>query len=206
MSPKTRLFVPLAVAAFALDQLSKAWIIANFHYGEVEAVIPGVFDLTHVRNPGGAFSFFADGSFEQRMLFFVGEVVVLLGFGVLVLGTPLRGSLAALTALCLAGALAFSGLGLLVSARSRTLEAVSGWMNLVMMPMWLVSGIFFSYHRFPEVLHGPIRALPLTGLNDGLRAVMLEGAGLAAVAPQVVLQLAWAGATFALALRIFRWA
>jgi len=76
MSPKTRLFVPLAVAAFALDQLSKAWIIANFHYGEVEAVIPGVFDLTHVRNPGGAFSFFADGSFEQRMLFFVGTTIV----------------------------------------------------------------------------------------------------------------------------------
>ncbi len=103
------------------------------------------------------------------------------------------------------GAFPFAGLGILVASRVRTIEGVSGLMNLVMMPMWLGSGVFFSYERFPEVVHPFLRLLPLTGLNDALRALMLDGEGLAAVVPELALLALWGALTFGLALRIFRW-
>jgi len=103
------------------------------------------------------------------------------------------------------GALCFAGLGLLVAARPRSIEAVSGWMNLVMLPMWLLSGTFFSYERFPAVTHGAIRALPLTALNDALRAVMNRGVGLTATLPQLAVLGLWGIASFVVAVRIFRW-
>jgi len=72
MAPKTRLFVLSLVIALPLDQLTKQWIVRSFYYREVEPVIPGWLDLTHVRNPGGAFSFFADGDPAVRLTFFIG--------------------------------------------------------------------------------------------------------------------------------------
>ena len=101
---------------------------------------------------------------------------------------------------------AFGGLGLLVASRARTIEAVSGLMNLVMLPMWVLSGVFFSASNFPAAMQPFIQALPLTALNDALRAVMLEGAA----APEVVaanwrLLAAWGLVSFVVALRIFRW-
>ena len=98
----------------------------------------------------------------------------------------MRGSLLLLIAVSVLGALAFSGLGLLTAARPRTIEGVSGIMNLVMVPMWVFSGIFFSTERFPAAAQPFIQALPLTALNDALRGVMLDGAGLAALLPELV--------------------
>src|SRR4029450_7767817 len=106
------------------------------------------------------------------------EVLLMLLFAWLVFGVENRGSVLDLTVLILVGAFTFSGLGLLVASRAKTIEAVSGLMNLVMLPMWLLSGIFFSSERFPEVAQPFIKALPLTPLNDMLRAVMLEGSSL----------------------------
>jgi ABC-type polysaccharide/polyol phosphate export permease len=87
----------------------------------------------------------------------------------------------------------------------RTIEGVSGLMNLVMVPMWLGSGIFFSYQRFPEAFHPLLRLLPLTGLNDALRAVMIDGESLLQQGPELAVMAIWCVATFALALKIFRW-
>jgi ABC-type multidrug transport system permease subunit len=141
----------------------------------------------------------------SRFVFLVVEVAVILLFGVLVFGVPVRGSVSLLLGVALVGALCFAGLGLLVVARAQTLEAASGLMNLVMVPMWLLSGVFFSSERFPNAVQPVIHALPLTGLNDALRAVMLEGQGLPAVAPELALLGVWGLASFALALKIFRW-
>jgi ABC transporter DrrB family efflux protein len=140
-----------------------------------------------------------------RLLFLALEVPLLVCFGMLAFGIPLRGPIAALALVNLAGALAFAGLGLLVSSRARNTQTVSGLINLVMMPMFLLSGVFFPSDRFPAFLQPLIRALPLTALNDGMRAVMNEGAGLAAVAPQSALLAGVGAATFAVALRLFRW-
>jgi ABC-type multidrug transport system permease subunit len=141
----------------------------------------------------------------SRLMFLVLEVLTLLSFGHYVFGVPLRGSFLALGAICLLGAFSFSTLGLLVSSRATTTEGVSGLMNFVMLPMWILSGVFFSSANFPAVVQPIIRALPLTAVNDALRANMLEGASLGGVAPQLAILLAWMIVTFTVALKIFRW-
>jgi len=141
----------------------------------------------------------------SRLLFLGLEVAAIAGAGRLLFGVEVAGSIALLGLVSLLGALSFGGIGLLVAARPRTVEAVSGWMNLVQLPMWLLSGTFFSYERFPEFALPFIRALPLTALNDALRGVMNDGLGLAALWVPVLILLAWGLAGFAVAVRIFRW-
>jgi ABC-2 type transport system permease protein len=141
----------------------------------------------------------------SRLLLLVVEVAVLLGFGVLVFGVPVRGSLASLMALCVLGSLSFSALGLLIASRAQTIEAASGLMNTVMMPMWIVSGVFFSSERFPALVQPVIKALPLTAAIDALRANILQGAGLAHLLPQMGVLAAWLVGCFVLALKLFRW-
>jgi ABC-type multidrug transport system permease subunit len=141
----------------------------------------------------------------SRMIFLVPEAGALLLFAWLVLGVPVRGSLLLLVAVSLLGAVAFCGLGLLTAARPRTIEGASGIMNLVMVPMWIFSGIFFSTERFPAALQPFVQALPLTALNNALRAVMLEGAGLAPLLPELALLAAWGAISFVVALKVFRW-
>ncbi len=141
----------------------------------------------------------------SRLLFMLPELVVILGAGVLLFGMPVRGSWLAVLTLALVGAGAFAGLGMLVACRAERIETVSGLMNAVMVPMWLLSGIFFSSERFPDMLQPLVQALPLTQLNDALRAVILEGASLASQAWRVLALAAWGAVSFVLALRWFRW-
>lgn len=141
----------------------------------------------------------------SRLIFLVLEVTIVVVFAWLVFDVAVRGSLLTFTIVCLVGAAAFSGLGLLIASRVKTLEAISGLMNVVMMPMWIASGVFFSYERFPDAALPFVRALPLTALNDALRAVMNDGATLVAIAPQMLNLLAWTIVSAAVALKIFRW-
>jgi len=141
----------------------------------------------------------------SRLAMLVFEVGAFLGFAVLVFGVPVRGSLALVAGVCVFGTLAFGALGLLLASRVRTIEAVSGLMNLAMLPMWVLSGVFFSSQRFPDVVQPFITALPLTALNDALRATMLQGATLAQIAPQMGVLAAWLLVCFPVALKLFRW-
>jgi ABC-2 type transport system permease protein len=143
--------------------------------------------------------------FLSRLIFLTIEVIVLVAFGWLVFGVRVNGSIAVLALLCIVGGYAFSGLGLLTASRARTLEGVSGLMNLIMMPMWLCSGVFFSYERFPNAAKPFIRALPLTMLNDALRAVMNDAAPLTKILPHLALLALWGIVTFAIGVKIFRW-
>jgi ABC-2 type transport system permease protein len=141
----------------------------------------------------------------SRFVFLILEVGVLVGSAALFFDVPVRGSLVQLIVISLLSALAFGGLGLLIASRARTMEGVSGLMNLTMMPMWVLSGVFFSSANFPQVAQPFIQALPLTATNDALRATMLQGAGWGAVAPEIAVIVVWLAATFTLALRLFRW-
>jgi ABC transporter DrrB family efflux protein len=141
----------------------------------------------------------------SRLMFLVLEVTALLGFARLVFGVPMSGSLLTLAGFCLLGAVTFSGLGLLVASRARTIEAVSGLMNLVMVPMWIFSGVFFASENFPEAMQPFIRVLPLTALNEALRGVMIDGAGIAGLLAQGTILFVWAAVSFTAALRMFRW-
>jgi ABC-2 type transport system permease protein len=141
----------------------------------------------------------------SRLVFLVLEVAAVVVFGWLVFGVAVHGSILGLVAVALIGALSFAGLGLLVAARPRTVEGVSGMMNLVMLPMWLLSGTFFSYSRFPGFLEPVIRALPLTALNDSLRSVMNDGSSLTVNWAPITVLVAWGLVSFVLAMRLFRW-
>jgi ABC-2 type transport system permease protein len=137
----------------------------------------------------------------SRITFLVVEVALLLGFAVLVFGVPARGSLLFLAGLCLLSALSFSSLGLLLASRPRTVEGVSGLMNLVMLPMWIFSGVFFSSSRFPDAVQPLIKALPLTAVNDALRATMLRGAGPGQLLPELAVIAGWLLVSFLVAPR-----
>lgn len=141
----------------------------------------------------------------SRLVWLVVEVVLLLGFAVLFFGVPTRGSLPQLAMVLLVSAFAFGGLGLLIASRARTMEGVSGLMNLSMLPMWVLSGVFFSSENFPRVVQPFIQALPLTAANNALRANMLRGEGWGVVGPELTILAVWMVVTFALALRMFRW-
>jgi len=145
-------------------------------------------------------------SFVLSRLVFLGlELLVLLGFGVWVLDVPIRGAIGSLVVMAFIGAAAFGAIGLLVSSRSRTVEGVSGLTNFVMLPMWIFSGVFFSSSNFPAVIQPVVQALPLTALVNGMRAIMLQGASLVAVAPQLGILAVYLVVSLAVALKIFRW-
>ena len=141
----------------------------------------------------------------SRLLFLFLEIAALVGFGWLMFGVGVRGSYVALALITVLGALSFAGLGMLVASRARTIEAVSGLMNLVMLPMWILSGTFFSYARFPDAMQPFVKALPLTALNDALRAVMIDGTGLMRLGAPLAIVAGWGAVSFVVALQIFRW-
>ena len=141
----------------------------------------------------------------SRLAMLVVEVGAFLAFGVLVFGVPIRGSLVLVAGICVLGSLAFGAIGLLLSSRARTIEAASGLMNLTMLPMWILSGVFFSSQRFPDAVQPIIAALPLTALNDALRATMLQGATVGQIAAQAGVLAAWLVVCFPVALKLFRW-
>ena len=141
----------------------------------------------------------------SRLLFMLPEILALLLFSRFLFGVTVRGSYGELALLFLLGGFCFAGIGLLVASRATTLETASGLMNLLMLPMYVLSGVFFSADRFPEAMQPLVRALPLTALNDALRGVMLEGESLVELSRPCLTLVLWGVLSFAVALRIFRW-
>lgn len=141
----------------------------------------------------------------SRMVFMIPEIVVVLLVSRFLFGVVNHGSYFSVALLIVLGAFEFAGIGLLIASRAKTLEAVSGVMNLAMVPMWIGSGIFFSASRFPEIVQPLIALLPLTPLIAALRHVMQEGAGVPQILPELGLIAAWGAVTFFVAIRIFRW-
>src|ERR1017187_9865473 len=142
---------------------------------------------------------------SSRLVLMIIEIGLLLTLGVIVFHMKVLGSIFAIVLLGTLGAICFGGIGLLTASRAQKIESVSGLMNLVMMPMWIFSGVFFSYERFPAVIQPLIKALPLTALNDALRASILEGTPLLHQWPRLVVLALWGGISFVLALKWFRW-
>jgi ABC-2 type transport system permease protein len=141
----------------------------------------------------------------SRLLLMIIEIGLLLVFGVIFFHLRVLGSVSSIAAIGGLGSLTFGGIGLLTASRAQKIESISGLINLVMMPMWIFSGVFFSYERFPAVIHPLIKALPLTALNDALRATILEGTPLLHQWSRLLILILWGGISFVLALKWFRW-
>jgi ABC-2 type transport system permease protein len=133
------------------------------------------------------------------------ESGLLLLFAWIVFGIVIQGSISALLVMFISGNIAFAGLAILVSSHTSKTEIGNGLINLVVMPMMVLSGVFFSYHNFPEWSVPIIKYLPLTMIADGIRSIFIEGAGYAEVSlPSMIL--ATTGILFFLAgLKIFKW-
>jgi ABC-type multidrug transport system permease subunit len=145
------------------------------------------------------------GFLLSRLVLSLPESAIIVSFGMLIWGVPFRGSIAAAGVLLVVAALAFSGLGVLIASRARTIEGVAGLMNLVLLPMWLLGGAFFSNERMEGPLRVVANCMPLSWCNDAMRDLMLAPGGWLSVALPLGLLAAFAAACFAVALRIFRW-
>jgi ABC-2 type transport system permease protein len=148
---------------------------------------------------------FLIGMMSSRLIFMVPQLVILLVVAYFLFGVIIHGNWIAILFILFLGAVEFAAIGLLVAARAQTLETASGLMNLVMLPMWTLSGIFFSYERFPEIVQPIIKLLPLTPVIDALRAMMMDGKSILTLGPEIAVILAWSIVPFFLALVIFRW-
>jgi len=157
-----------------------------------------------VASPMPRWQYLASFLFSRLVMLLI-ETILFVGFAALAFGVPLRGSLWELAFLCVLASLSFSALGLLIASRARTMEAASGLMNFVMLPMWILSGVFFSASRFPAVIQPFVRALPLTAANEALRGNMLQGMNLGQLIAPIGVLLFWLVVPFIVALRIFRW-
>jgi ABC-2 type transport system permease protein len=141
----------------------------------------------------------------SRLLLALIETAFFLLFARLLFSVRVQGSLAAFFLVAAAGALSFGGLGLLVASRAQNSETANGLMNLVTLPMTVLSGVFFAASHFPSWMQPLVRALPLTAVIDGLRSISIDGSSLASLGGAFLVLLLWGTASFALALRLFRW-
>lgn len=158
------------------------------------------FVATPMRRPHYLLSFLL-----MRLALMVIEVGVITAFAVLVFDVPLRGAIWQLSLIAVVAALAFGGVGLLIASRARTVEGASGLMNVVMLPMWVASGVFFSASNFPDTVQPFIQALPLTAAVDAFRSNMLQGGAWSVVGPELLILGLWFVVPFVLAIRLFRW-
>ncbi len=140
-----------------------------------------------------------------RGLLALGEILFFVLFARFLFDVRMAGNLLSFVALGLVGCLSFSGLGLLLASRARNIETASGLVNLISLPMLALSGVFFSASNFPDWLQPLIQVLPLTALNDGLRAIMSDGAPLLSLWPQALILAVWGLIPFGIALRFFKW-
>lgn len=150
-------------------------------------------------------SHFLMGMMVSRLVFMIPQIIVLLLFSYLIFGVQIYGNWFSILLVVLIGAIEFAGIGLLIGSRAQTLESVSGLMNLVMLPMWTLSGIFFSYERFPLMVQPFIKWLPLTPVIDALRAMMMDGKSILTLGPEIMVMLVWCIVPFVVAMLIFRW-
>ena len=145
------------------------------------------------------------GMMSSRLIFMIPQIFILLLISYLLFGVKVYGNYFSVALIVLVGAIEFAAIGLLVASRAQTLETASGLMNLVMLPMWTLCGIFFSYERFPEFVQPIIKLLPLTPIIDSLRAVMMDGKSITTLGPEFAIIITWCILPFVIALAVFRW-
>jgi ABC-type multidrug transport system permease subunit len=142
----------------------------------------------------------------SRLMLVLLQVISLLVGARLIFGMPVLGSPAVIALVAVAGSTTFAALGMTIAARAKTLHTVNGAINLVMLPMFIFSGVFFSTDRFPAVLQPLVKVLPLTALTDALRSTVTQRATIADISTPLAILGVWAAIFFCISLRLFRWA
>ena len=154
--------------------------------------------------PLTALEFLVAQVLSRLIVVLVVTLVVFVGTRVL-LDVPMRGSYAALLLIFVAGALCMISVGLLVASRLGSEELADGLLNLISWPMMLLSGVWFSMDGTRPLARLASQAFPLTHLVEAARRIMLDGAGMLDIAPQVLLLGGTGCLLLILAARLFRW-
>ncbi|MDR2474079.1 MAG: ABC transporter permease [Tannerella sp.] len=142
--------------------------------------------------------------FVRVLMNFIDAVIIILAAW-LIFDVTIQGSIGALMVIFLAGNLAFTGISVMISSRTDKTEVGNGWINAVQMPMLVLSGIFFSYHNFPEWSLGFIKLLPLTALSDGMRSIFNEGAGVVDIIIPSIALTVFGLISFSIGKKLFKW-
>ncbi len=200
-------------------------------YRRIDFILPGQlgFSLLSTGVFGTAFVFF---SLRQNLVikrFFATPVKrssIVLGEGIARIGFALLGALfiilighfcfnftlvngfatvANMLVLATMGVIVFMGFGFVVSGIAKSESTIPPISNIITLPQFLLSGTFFSIDAFPTWLQPISRALPLTYLNDAMRKVAFEGAGLWDVKHQMLIILIWGVVIYGIAVKTFKW-
>lgn len=200
-------------------------------YRTIDFILPGQlgFSLLSTGVFGTAFVFF---SLRQTLVikrFFatpvtktsivLGEGIARIGFALLgalfiiLVGhfffhfTLVHGAITVINMLLLStlGLIVFMGFGFVVSGIAKSESTIPPISNIITLPQFLLSGTFFSIEAFPEWLQPISRALPLTYLNDAMRKIAFEGAGLWDVKQQILIIAIWGIVVYAVAVKVFKW-
>ncbi len=153
--------------------------------------------------PLPVWKFFA-GEIVAHLLLAMVQALIILAVGVFVFGGDIHGSLGWVLVIVLLGSVIFLNIGFILSAWARSPAAASGMGNAVALPMMFLAGTFFSTASLPWLLPYAALALPLTPMLDALREVGINSAPLWETWPQLAAMGAWAVATAAVAIRVFR--
>ena len=143
--------------------------------------------------------------FVARLSITIIEALILLSFAFAYFHISIQGSLPALILIFLAGNIAFSGIAILISCRTANSRIGTGLINVITLPMTVLSGVFFSYHNFPDKVIPIIQKLPLTMMADSIRSVFIEGAGIAQVSLNAGILTTLGIICFAIGLRVYKW-
>lgn len=150
-------------------------------------------------------SHFLIGLIAVRMVMSFIEALLLFIFAYFVFDIRIQGSIPAFITIFIAGNIAFAGIAIFASCNTSKTEIGNGLINLVVMPMMILSGVFFSYHNFPDWTVNIIQKLPLTMLTDGLRSIFIEGGGFSEIAVPSLILTATGIVFFTAGLKIFKW-
>ncbi len=133
------------------------------------------------------------------------EATLLLTFAYLYFDISIQGSYAALISMIIAGNIIFFGLAVLTSSRTSNTQIGNGLINVVVMPMMVSSGIFFSYHNFPDWITPVIEKMPLTLMADSIRSIFIEGAGFSQAWPALAILVGTGTLFYLVGLKIYKW-
>jgi ABC-2 type transport system permease protein len=150
-------------------------------------------------------SHFLFSHFASRLSLTIIEASILITFSWFYFRLSVQGSVAALIMMFLAGNICFTGIAVLISCRTSNSNIGNGLINFVSMPMMILSGIFFSYHNFPDFVVPFIQKLPLTVLADSIRGIFIEGSGVKDILPEFIALSAIGLLLSYIGLRVFKW-
>jgi ABC-2 type transport system permease protein len=143
--------------------------------------------------------------FVARVTLAIIEASILYFFARIYFKVEIQGSLTAFFLIFLAGNICFTGLGVLLASRTSSSRIGTGLINFVTIPMTVLSGVFFSYHNFPDVVIPYIQKLPLTMLADSMRSIFIEGTGLAENMTAFLTLSLFGIVCFLAGLKIYKW-